>query len=69
MGAHVGCGIPFLVLMDHDGKRAIYVGTLTDGRFVDDAERVERYGNAMRGTTAVALSYEDSLSLVKTVLP
>ncbi|MBP2340114.1 hypothetical protein JOF41_006292 [Saccharothrix coeruleofusca] len=36
---------------------------------MDDAERVERYGNAMRGTTAVALSYEDSLSLVKTVLP
>lgn len=68
VGAHAGCGIPFLVLTDDDGKRAIYVETLTDGRFVDDAERVERYENAMREMTAVALSHDESLSLVDTVL-
>jgi len=68
VGLHPGSGIPFLVLTPAgDRERVVYVETYTDGLFVDEPERVERHEAAMREMLALALSHEDSLSLVDTV--
>jgi transcriptional regulator with XRE-family HTH domain len=67
VGAHSACGMPFVILTANDGKRSAYVETLTDGLFVDDPERVARYEVTIREVLALALSPEDSLSLVDTV--
>jgi hypothetical protein len=68
VGVHPGSGIPFLVLTPAgDRKRVVYVETYTDGLFVDEPERVERHETAMREMLELALSPEESLSLVDTV--
>lgn len=67
IGVHAGCGFPFTVLTAGDGTRSVYAETLTDGLFVDDAERVARYEVTVREIIALALSPEDSLTLIDTV--
>ncbi|ACU34381.1 helix-turn-helix domain-containing protein [Actinosynnema mirum] len=68
VGAHAGCGFPFVVLVDAEGNRSVYVENLTDGSWIEDLDRVTRYEITMREIMDCALSTEESLRLVDTVL-
>ncbi|GAA2672958.1 MULTISPECIES: helix-turn-helix transcriptional regulator [Actinosynnema] len=68
VGAHPGCGFPIVVLTDAEGNRSLYVESLTDGAWIEDPDRVNRYQNTMREIISCALSHEESLQLVDTVL-
>jgi hypothetical protein len=67
VGAHAGGGFPFVLLIDGDGRRRVYLETITDGVLVDDAERFVRCDTAMQEMTSVAMSLEESVSLLDTV--
>lgn len=68
VGAHAGNGVAFVLLSPSgDRPRVPYVETLTDGLFVDEPERTQRYETVMREMIAVAISHEASLSLLDTV--
>jgi transcriptional regulator with XRE-family HTH domain len=68
VGAHAGNGVAFLLLTPAgDRPRLPYVETLTDGLFVDEPARIERYETVMREMLAVAISHDASLTLMDTV--
>ncbi|QUF01550.1 helix-turn-helix domain-containing protein [Actinosynnema pretiosum subsp. pretiosum] len=68
VGMHAGNGFPFVLLTDAEGNLSVYVENLTDGSWVDDLDRVIRYQTVFREMSACALSHEESLQLVDTVL-
>lgn len=68
VGAHAGNGVAFvLITPPGDQPRTPYVENLTDGLFVDDPDRVRRYETVMREMLTVAVSHDESLTIMDTV--
>lgn len=68
-GGHPGSGAgPFTILTPPGGRRkTVYVETLTDGLFVDEESRVARYESVFEELLDVALSPEETRTLLDTV--
>jgi transcriptional regulator with XRE-family HTH domain len=67
-GMHPARGFPFTILTPPGRRRTVvYLENLTDGIFVDDEERVEKYEAAFAQMLDVALSTRDTVTLLATV--
>ncbi|GAA2681919.1 helix-turn-helix transcriptional regulator [Actinosynnema pretiosum subsp. pretiosum] len=69
IGAHPGLGVPPFMLLTPTGSDSptCYIETFADGIFVDGPDRLSQYQNLLTEMQLVALSEEESLSLVAIV--
>lgn len=66
-GSYPRRGFPFMVLANVDGRKRVYLENLTDGIVIDDELRVEVYEAAFEELLKVALSSDDTLTLLAKV--
>lgn len=66
VGAHPGVQGPFAILKfpDADDADTVYVETVAGELFVEDADEVDRFGNAFRKQAVVAESPEATIALI-----